>query len=439
MTPGNPPIQVQLGKTRLMIKKHKILSKIIPLIIISVAIVGFILLKKTRPSAPVKTIEERQWLVQAETITVGTHSPVIPLYGRSDVPSVTTISAAIQAHVQQIRVKPGEFVKKNQVLLSLDKQEINIRRQQQDADNQEIDALITSEKNRYRFDIELLKQEQQLLHLANQAVARAQALQKNDLGSRAVLDEAHQAVARQQIAVQNRQFQINDHPARLAQLISRKAKIIANIALIQLDLGYTKIVAPTDARIISVHTTDGEYIGKNSQLLTLLANRQIELHAQIPSRYIPIIEQQLAQGKPLMATSADDTLMPLTLTRLAASIREGQGGVDAFFSFGKNPPNIPIGRIYELWLSLPALENSFTVPQDALYGTHRLYKIVDQRLVAIKANWLGEMRTENHSMRLILQSPEITTGDALLITKFANAMHSLHVVISDKPITEKAE
>jgi len=79
------------------------------------------------------------------------------------------------------------------------------------------------------------------------------------------------------------------------------------------------------------------------------------------------------------------------------------------------------------------------VPQDALYGTHRLYKIVDQRLVAIEANWLGEMRTEDQAMRLILQSPDTTTGDALLITKFANAMHGLHVVISDKPITEKAK
>jgi len=343
MTPSNPPTQVQLGKTRLMIKKHKILSKIIPLIIVSVAIAGFILLKKTRPSAPVKAIEERQWLVQAETITVGTHSPVIPLYGRSDVPSVTTISAAIQAHVQQIRVKPGEFVKKNQVLLSLDKQEINIRRQQQNADKQEIDALITSEKNRYRSDIALLKQEQQLLHLANQAVARAQALQKNELGSRAVLDEAHQAVAHQQIAVQNRQFQINNHPARLAQLISRQDKIIANIALIQLDLGYTKIVAPTDARIISVHTTDGEYISKNSKLLTLLANRQIELHAQIPSRYIPIIEQQLAQGPPLIATSADDTLMPLTLTRLAVPSAKDKAALMLFSALEKTRRIFPSG------------------------------------------------------------------------------------------------
>jgi len=420
-----------------MIKKHKILSKIIPLIIVSVAIGGFIILKKTRPSAPVKAIEERQWLVQAETITVGTYSPVIPLYGRSDVPSVTTITAAIQSHVQQIRVKPGEFVKKNQVLLSLDEQQVKIQLQQQDAEKKEIDALITSEKTRHRFDIELLKQEQQLLHLANQAVARAQELQKNDLGSRAVLDEAQQAVARQQIAVQNHQFRIDDHPARLAQLSSRKDKILANMALTQLDLSYAKIVAPTDARIISVHTTQGEYVSKNSKLLTLLANHQIELQAQIPSRYIPLIERQLAEGKTLMATSADDTSMPFTLTRLAASIREGQGGVDAFFSFGENPQNVPIGRTYELWLSLPTLENSFTLPQDALYGTHRVYKIVDQRLVGIEVSWLGEMRTENYSMRLILQSPEITTGDVLLTTKFANAMHGLNVVVSEQSIKEK--
>jgi len=420
-----------------MIKKHKILSKIIPLIIVGVAIAGFIVLKKTRPSAPVKTIEERQWLVQAETITVGTHSPVIPLYGRSDVPSVTTITAAIQTHVQQVRVKPGEFVKKNQILLSLDEQEVKIRQQQQDAEKKEIEALITSEKNRHRLDIELLKQEQQLLRLANQAVARAQELQKNDLGSRAVLDEAHQTVARQQITGQNRQFQIDDHPARLAQLIARKDKILANMAFVQLDLSYTKIVAPTDARIISVHTAQGEYVSKNSELLTLLANHQIELRAQIPSRYSPIIEHQLAQGKTLTATSADDTLMPFTLTRLAAAIREGQGGIDAFLSFGQNPQNIPIGRTYELWLSLPPLANSFTLPQDALYGTHRVYKIVDQRLVGIEVTWLGEMRTENHSMRLILQSPAITTGDVLLTTKFANAMHGLNVVISDKPIIEQ--
>ena len=86
-----------------------------------------------------------------------------------------------------------------------------------------------------------------------------------------------------------------------------------------------------------------------------------------------------------------------------------------------------IGRVIDFYLNLSPVSPTITVPREALYGTDRLYKIIDNRLHVVAVNVVGEQRSEDESGRLILRSDALNEGDRVLVTKFANAMEGLRV------------
>ncbi|TPW10536.1 MAG: RND family efflux transporter MFP subunit, partial [Halothiobacillaceae bacterium] len=78
-------------------------------------------------------------------------------------------------------------------------------------------------------------------------------------------------------------------------------------------------------------------------------------------------------------------------------------------------------------------DNTLSLPPEALYGIDRIYKIVDERLVAVSVTRIGEEVDGAGGERIVVASGAIKEGDLILTTKFANAMAGVRVGLTGTP------
>jgi len=128
--------------------------------------------------------------------------------------------------------------------------------------------------------------------------------------------------------------------------------------------------------------------------------------------------------------------VPVILKRLSG---EGQAsGVDAILSMQANGSHFRIGSIAVVRLQRMAQGDLIAVPYQAMYGTDRLYKIVDNRLQSVTVQSVGEYAAadKNSAMsldqsqkmtQLLIRSDELNSGDAILSTHLPNAFSGLKV------------
>ena len=276
-------------------------------------------------SKPVPTKQqtpEKEWLVATESIQFTTTTPQINLLGRVTNPFDSALSAGIVADVAEVPVRDGMQVKAGDLLIKLDDQEILLTVQQRQADVAELNAQIVAENNRYSSDQVALKEEQQLLTIAENGVKRQATLQASKLVAQERYDAADSQRAQTALSVNARKLTLADHPSRLAQLKARltRAETLLNDAL--LDAKRSEIKAPFDGVITSVSVSPGERVQLGQALVSLYNSHSMELHAQIPDRYVSEIRASLDSGKLIKAQSSRfGQTHDLLLQRLSGQIK----------------------------------------------------------------------------------------------------------------------
>jgi len=395
-------------------------------------LVAVVLLLVTRPQPPVRPVEERLWRVQSQLVTLSRHTPTLLLYGKTQSPAYLQITSALEADVQAVQAREGAAVKAGDLLMVLDAREAQQRLAQRRAELQEVEASINAEQTRHKNDLIAIEQEKLLAQLADKAVERARSLEKKELLSSTQMDEALQQKARQDLALITRQNSIDEHPARMAQLRTRREQAAARLNLAELELERTRITAPFTGKITRTLVAPGKRVRIGETLVELYPAGSIEVRAQIPSHNVAALARALTEHQPARAQGrVGDGQFSLELARLSSLVEEGRGGVDGLFRVVSGETDLQIGRIVELLVTLQAVDNTFLVPHHALYGTDRLYKIVDGRLRAVHATVVGEVRGFDTPGTSIVRSDQVATGDRLLVTKFANAIDGLRV--DDQP------
>ena len=157
----------------------------------------------------------------------------------------------------------------------------------------------------------------------------------------------------------------------------------------------------------------------------------MELVGSIPRRYQSALQQALDNNTQLTAVSVDsETTIRATLSRLAGEVNERSGGVDAIFDITEGAESLSLGRSLKLQLRLPAVDNSFVLDNTAVYGTDTIYRVVDNRLQAVKVRRLGDFIDNGNPSRTLLVSEDIQPGDVIMTTQLPNAIENLLVKIS---------
>ncbi len=411
-----------------------LLKILLPVVILAAGAALFLKLKASRPEPVAMQAPEKQWVVTAERVAAASLHPVARLYGRIESPAQVGMSAAVAAEVIEVAVLEGDVVSAGDLLVRLDDADLRLTLGQRQAELAEIEARIDSEHNRYAADLEALEEERALLELARRNLERARRLAVNQAGSEAGVDDARQIIRTRALAVLQRELNIGDHDARLAQLTAAAARARAARDSVVRDIERTEVRAWFDARITSVGVARGQRVRVGDVLVQLFDISRLEVRAQIPERHMAAVRGDLDAGRAVVATARfEGRAYRLFLNRLAGEVRAGQGGLDGFFGFDGEPlVNVEVGRVVNLDVRLPAVDDAFSLPLTALYGSDTVYRIVDDRMRSTAVRHVGEHRAENGERRALLLSQALVDGDTVVTVQIPAAVDGLKVQVSTR-------
>ncbi|MDI3489356.1 MAG: hypothetical protein PWP11_633 [Thauera sp.] len=396
------------------------MRRFLPLLILAIAIAGFVLLRATRPAPPAVEARERVWRVEAMTATPETIQPTLVLYGRVEAPDRVRAAAPVSGRVLELKVRDGDRVEAGAVLARLDPRDLQPRVVQAAAD-------IERERIRHRHDLDAIKQERTLLALAEAKVARFEKLKNARLGAESAFDQAREEAARVQLSLTQREQAIAEHPARLAQLQAKLAEA-------RRDAQRGEITAAFAARIGKVEVAAGDQVQPGQTLLSLYASETLYLRARVPAIYAEELRGALQRGERLTADAEfGGGRVTATLERIAGEA--DARGVEVLLRLDERS-RVPAGAFLNAVLQRPPVETVVALPPSALHGGDRIYTVRDGRLAGVRVLRAGERR-DAERLQLLVRADTLPAGSTVMVTHLPHAIDGLAVELV-KPAVQVA-
>jgi HlyD family secretion protein len=386
-----------------------------------------VLLTLFKPSAPQRPVVDSSPRVLVEIAQPGSFSPHLALFGRIESPASATLSSSVTAQVQAALALPGDRVNQGDLILQLDPREAALARAQADAALSQAEAQRATAVRRHQSDRKALELEQQLTRLAGESVARLERLRETNLASQTQLDDARQNLARQQLNLESRQLAVSNYQNDLRRLDSEIERARAARDQADLDLARSQVHAPFDGRITALHVAEGERVRPGERLISLYADRGIEIRAQIPVAHLPEVRIGMAGGGLRGELQVETQRVPVRLARLAGEVERGRGGVDGLFILEESSVTPELGRPLPMTLTLPPRPGLVALPASALHGLDRVYRVNSQhQLETIAVRRIGEWQDADGTQRLLFQG-NIQPGDRLMVNQLPGAIDGLRV------------
>jgi len=411
-----------------MIKFNKLPKRMKAVLIVFLAIAIVFLLILTKPKPSTQQSAEKTWQVSVVDIQKKTISPQIELFARIESPKLTKLSTTLAADVASLSALAGQTVRKDDPLLVLDDLDATLALRQAEANVSELEAKIASEHNRHKADLEALVAEQRMLQIAEDALARQSKLRASQLVAEERKETAEATAATNQLKVTLRQQSISDHPSRLAQLQASLKRARAQLAIAKRDLDKTVIKAPFDGKVTEVYVAPGARVTPNQALVEMYDNSALELKVQLPSRIANIVDSALQNGLEINGSANGDVLK---LMRVAGNTSQRHGGRDAWFQPLATEHKFALNQSLKVVINLPAESGLVSLPIPSIYGTNRVYKVEDERLVPVEVSVIASEFIEGEKDRVLVRSASLNTGDRVITTQLPKAIHGLKVSIKE--------
>lgn len=404
----------------------KVVKKfLIPLLIIVASIAAFSYMKSTKPEQAPVLVQEKDWMVEYVEVEYQTLAPVQRLYGQVESARPVSIASPINGVVGEVSVKEGQQVKKGDAIVALNIQDLEIPLQQAEADYAEALALLKLEKLAYKANQERLEHERRILDFKKSDVVRVQQLLKKDLTSKQALEQAKEALAKQEYVVIGAALSVEEHQLKTKQNEARLAKADSARQLARLNRQRGQVVAPYDGRVAKVSVSQGERVSMGTTMIEFYGLDSLELRAQLPVRDFYQIDQRLQAGELVHAhlIGFDGVSSALQLDRMAGEA--STSGIDLFFTLPEALQYYRPGDLMEVELQGASIERAVALPYSALYGNDRIYLIEDGRLKAVTVKVLGDLVVDGKLWALI--KPSFSSGSKVNITHLPNAVSGLKV------------
>jgi len=419
----------------------KTLRFFLPLLILAIGAWGFWQMYKTKPKSQPITTSEPAWVVSVVPVTPATLSPTVTLYGRLESTRTATLRAPTQSsnlntEVVKVAVLEGKKVKKGDILIRLEDEDSTLNMKLSLADIAEVEAQIALERQRHANNLTAIAHEKTLLRLTQKSFERYKRLKKQRVSSQSSLDEAQQAVERQTLTIVQRRLDIKNHQPRLKQLQAKRTRALAQHEMARLELARTKITAPFTGIITEIFVAIGERVRSGDNLLSMYDNAILEVRAQIPTSYQDIILDSLAIGRKLQAYAlVNKKQVLMQLERVSGKINPDSGGIDGLFRVKKGGSLLRLGQFLSLYLNLPKQAGVVALPYEAIYGTNRIYKLVNKRMKRLTVERVGEQILSSGKSQLLVRSPALQKGSQVIITQLPMAQNGLKVRLDSEIVS----
>lgn len=403
---------------------QKLKRRLIPVLILAAAVATFVYMKSTKPVQKPVSVQEKVWMVESMQAQFEDLSPVQTLYGKVESNALVSASSPVTGVIEKVLVKEGQNVVKGQALVSISKADLMIPLAQAKAEVANAKAQLklqklTNEANQKRYE-----HESKVLKLKQVAVTRAQQLMVKNLASQSSVDAANEALVRQEYVVVGAQLAVQENQLKISQTQAALDKALASLEQAELNVKRGELIAPYDARIAQVNVSEGSRVNAGTVMVSFYALESLELRAKLPVSLLPDVTKALQQDIEMKAywQTADSEEL-LTLLRLAGEA--STSGVDAFFALPESLVELRPGELMEVNLKGLAEQNVLAVPYSAIYGSNRLYLIVDGRLQSHTVEMRGEVLRDGHLWALV--KPSFAEDSMICLTHLPNATTGLKV------------
>ncbi len=229
--------------------------------LLTLLIIWLLIWTKPQPQAKLEQLSPvKVALVNVESRTV---QPFEQITGRLQPIKTAQVRFEVSGKVESRKVEPGEAVKVNDALMSLDDKDYADQLQQ-------VAAELTIEEKSVGRDKELLKLASKNLALQKQEEQRLERLVGQNLIAQSQLDSTRQRVFDLQAEVARLEYSVATNNARVR--MKRAQRDIA-----KRNLKRTTLLAPFDGIVNNVMVDEGDYVNVNESALTLVDTSELDV------------------------------------------------------------------------------------------------------------------------------------------------------------------
>lgn len=350
-------------------------------------------------------------------------APELTLYGQVLPERRLEKVAPRTGEVSTLMVAAGDAVAAGDTLLTLSTRDSERQLAQLAERERDLAAEERQEQRQQAAAEEALQIEQELTAIAERSVSRVRDLQQRNLSSASDLEEAERNLQTQRLSVNQQRLEVEGHEDRLERLAVRRAELELDIEQLQDEIDDATVTAPFSGEVVDLQVEAGSSVSAQNPILTLIDRSRLRIEAQLPVHQAPLLTQGMAAT---LTTDSDD----LAVTLRSWEPVSRSGSLRLRFDTTDDALPAAIDAFYPLRLVLPERDEVFPLPLAALYESRHVYRVVDSQLERVSVDIEG-YRGRGEQAEALVRSDDLNSGDRLLLTRLANAVTGLPVLVRE--------
>jgi HlyD family secretion protein len=327
------------------------------------------------------------------------------------------VGSTLTGRVETVAVREGDRVRRGDVLLRLESEELRAALAQARASERQAAARLAGLKSTGRIAVQAaVAQTESVLRAALADLQRTQDLVARGFLGAARLDDAQRAVAVAQAQRDGAVAQAEanaDGGTDIAQARAQLELARSAATAAQARLEQAQIAGPADARVLLRSVEPGQIVQPGRALLTLALDSPVELVGQVDERYLE--QLQIGQSAHVRADAFPDAPFAAKVRQIAPVVDAQRGAIEVKLALQQGAPAF---LREDMTLSVEVItgrrERALVVPIDAVDGS--------RGDTSATVHVLRDGRIEQRTVRLGLRtlgSAEVTdglaAGDVVLI------------------------
>jgi HlyD family secretion protein len=353
---------------------------------------------------------------RAVALVAVTEAPLVQVLvfsGRVAAPVRVELGATVTGRVLEVRVREGDAVREGDLLAQLESAEVQAQRSQAQAALRLAEARLAGQRElAVPTTGAALEQARATLEAAQREAQRSRELFERGYISQARIDETDRAVRIAQAQIEAAQAGVRANAgggSEAAQARLRTEEARAALELAQARLAQTRIVAPSDGRIVARGVDPGQIVQPGRALFTFAATGATQLVGQADEKFLA----QLAVGQParVVVDAFPGQPFDARVARIAPGIDAQRGTVEVKFEVPDPPPFLREDMTLSLQVAVGRRERARTLPATSLIGTGTpatVRRLADGRVTELS------VRTGLRTLDRVEVLEGLATGDTVL-------------------------
>jgi HlyD family secretion protein len=362
-------------------------------------------------------------------------APVVPAVTVQTAPLVRTLlfsarvatssrvelGSTLTGRVLEVAVAEGVQVRRSDVLVRLESDELHAALDQARASERQAAARLAGLRSTGRSAAQAgVTQADSVLIAAQAELQRTQDLVARGFLSEARLDEARRAVAvaqAQQAGASAQRAANADEGTDVAQAQAQIALARAAVVAAQARLEQSVLTAPADASVLVRSVEPGQIVQPGRALLTLALTGPVQLVGQVDERYLE--QMQIGQPASVVADAFPDQRFAARVQSIAPVVDAQRGAIEVKLSLPQAPPAfLREDMTLSVQVETGRRDSALVVPIEALKGALN----GEQTAGAATVHVVRAGRVEARTLRLGLRTLEaaevlegLSAGDVVLL------------------------